>query len=104
MLNTLFNVVKEVLTSPNYLEWADNMEAYLQSNGQWSPITKTKPSTSSDANKAESWDNTNTHAMGSIKLCLAPSIRTAIATKTTVKQIWDYLKEMYSKPGIPTVY
>ena len=29
MLNTLFNAVKEVLTGPNYLKWADNMEAYL---------------------------------------------------------------------------
>ena len=104
MLNTLFNAVKEVLTGPNYLEWADNMEAYLQLNSQWSPMTKTKPSTSSDADKAKSWDDTNTHAMGSIKLCLTPSICTAVAAKTMVKQIWDYLKEMYGKPSIPTIY
>ena len=104
MSSTLFNAVKEVLTGPNYLKWADNMEAYLQSNGQWSPMTKTKPSASSDADKAESWDDTNTHAMGSIKLHLAPSIHTAIAAKTVAKQIWDYLKETYGKPGIPTVY
>ena len=104
MSNTLFNTVKEVLTGPNYLEWANNMEAYLQSNSQWSPMTKTKPSASSDADKAESWDDTNTRAMGSIKLHLTPSICTAIAAKTMAKQIWDYLKETYSKPGIPTVY
>ncbi|PIL37759.1 hypothetical protein GSI_01453 [Ganoderma sinense ZZ0214-1] len=97
-----------VLTGPNYLQWAPKMQAFLQTTGRWmQPMTKTCPTlvaTPSNQDKADAWNEDDTAARGSIRLRVDDSIGTAIDSKTTAKQVWDYLKDTYGKPGIPVVY
>ncbi|PIL36551.1 hypothetical protein GSI_00240 [Ganoderma sinense ZZ0214-1] len=97
-----------VLTGPNYLQWALKMQAFLQTTGRWmQPMTKTCPTlvaTPSNQDKVDTWNEDNTAARGSIRLHVDDSIGTAIDSKTTAKQVWDYLKDTYGKPGIPVVY
>ncbi|PIL25415.1 hypothetical protein GSI_13305 [Ganoderma sinense ZZ0214-1] len=90
-----------VLTGPNYLQWAPKMQAFLQTTGRWmQPMTKTCPT----LDKVDAWNEDDTAARGSIRLHVDDSIGTAIDSKTTAKQVWDYLKDTYGKPGIPVVY
>ncbi|PIL33227.1 hypothetical protein GSI_04677 [Ganoderma sinense ZZ0214-1] len=97
-----------VLTGPNYLQWAPKMQAFLQTTGHWmQPMTKTCPTlvaTPSNQDKVDAWNEDDTAARGSIRLRVDDSIGTAIDSKTTAKQVWDYLKDTYGKPGIPVVY
>ncbi|PIL35266.1 hypothetical protein GSI_01991 [Ganoderma sinense ZZ0214-1] len=97
-----------VLTGPNYLQWAPKMQAFLQTTGRWmQPMTKTCPTlvaTPSNQDKVDAWNEDDTAARGSIRLHVDDSIGTAIDSKTTAKQVWDYLKDTYGKPGIPVVY
>ncbi|PIL35012.1 hypothetical protein GSI_02799 [Ganoderma sinense ZZ0214-1] len=97
-----------VLTGPNYLQWAPKMQAFLQTTGRWmQPMTKTCPTlvaTPSNQDKVDAWNEDDTAARGSIRLRVDDSIGTAIDSKTTAKQVWDYLKDTYGKPGIPVVY
>ncbi|PIL28157.1 transporter [Ganoderma sinense ZZ0214-1] len=97
-----------VLTGPNYLQWAPKMQAFLQTTGRWmQPMTKTCPTlvaTPSNQDKVDAWNEDDTAARGSIRLRVDDSIGTAINSKTTAKQVWDYLKDTYGKPGIPVVY
>ncbi|PIL32970.1 hypothetical protein GSI_05088 [Ganoderma sinense ZZ0214-1] len=51
--------------------------------------------------KVDAWNEDDTAARGSIRLRVDDSIGTAIDSKTTAKQVWDYLKDTYGKPGIP---
>ncbi|PIL37003.1 hypothetical protein GSI_00695 [Ganoderma sinense ZZ0214-1] len=94
-----------VLTGPNYLQWAPKMQAFLQTTGRWmQPMTKTCPTlvaTPSNQDKVDAWNEDDTAARGSIRLRVDDSIGTAIDSKTTAKQVWDYLKDTYGKPGIP---
>lgn len=102
MSSALFNAVSQVLSGPNYLEWAQAMESYLKAQGQWKVFTKTKPTT--PAEKVEEWEEADLKAQGNLLLRLAPSINTAVTGKSTAKEIWDYLKDTYGKPGVPIVY
>ena len=50
------------------------------------------------------WDEHNKKALGNITLWVSPSIQTAISHLTTVKKVWDHLKENYSAPSIWNTY
>ena len=43
-------------------------------------------------------------ALSDITLRVSPSIQTAIADLTTVKEVWDHLKENYGAPSISSTY
>ena len=107
MSNNLTNLVP-LLTGPNYLQWVPKMEAYLQTTGRWTkPMTKACPTLAADSSnedKVDGWNENATAARGSIRLRVDDSIGTAIDSKTTAKEVWDYLKDTYGKPGIPIVY
>ena len=68
------------------------MHAYLQSIGTWWTIHEARPAANTKA-----WDSNNEKAMGTIILCCTASIKIQVAEKTTVKQIWDLLKESYDQ-------
>ena len=101
MSNALYNAVTNNLDGPNYLVWVQTMQSYLMSQGQWQVITKSPPA---DADERKVWDDKDLQARGNIRLRLAQSIITAVQSKTTAKDVWDYLKTTYGSPGVPIVY
>ena len=98
-MSSSLTTVTTVLTGANYREWHVSMCAYLQSTGTWWTIREARP-----AADAESWDGDNEKAMGTITLhCTAP-IKTQVAEKTTTKQIWDLLKDLYGQPSVGSAH
>ncbi|KIM60168.1 hypothetical protein SCLCIDRAFT_67111, partial [Scleroderma citrinum Foug A] len=51
-----------------------------------------------------SWDEHNEKALSNITLQVSPSIQVAISHLTTVKEVWEHLKENYSTPSIGNTY
>ena len=88
-----------VLTGANYHEWHVPMRAYLQSTGTWWTVCDARP-----AVDAESWDGNNEKVMGTITLRCTTPIKTQVAEKTTAKQIWDLLKELYGQPSVGSAH
>ena len=88
-----------VFTSSNWQQWHTAMQAYLRAQGQWFVYSTAQPT-----NEHNSWDEHNEKALGNITLQVSPSIQTAISHLTTVKEVWDHLKEKYSAPSIRNAY
>ncbi|KIM61335.1 hypothetical protein SCLCIDRAFT_25962 [Scleroderma citrinum Foug A] len=73
--------------------------AYLRAQSQWFVFGTPCP-----ADETESWDKHNEKVLSNITLHVSPSIQTTIADLTTVKEVWDHLKENYGTPSISSAY
>ena len=100
MSNALMQLVP-VLDGSNYDVWAPLADAYISAQGHASVFTRTCPA-SGDAKTA--WEDTNLKAKGIILLRVSASIAGKISSKDTAKEMWDYLKTEYGKPGLPVIY
>ena len=99
MSSSSLTTVTTVLTGANYRKWHVSMCAYLQSTGTWWTICEARP-----AIETESWDGNNKKAMGTITLCCTAPIKIQVVEKTTVKEIWDLLKELYGQPSVGSAH
>ena len=54
--------------------------------------------------KLDKFEEADSKAKGSIKLCLHQTIASQIKTEKTVKEIWDKLADTYGKPGPSMAY
>ena len=88
-----------VFTSSNWQQWHTAMQAYLRAQGQWFVFGTAHPT-----DKTESWDKHNEKALSNITLRISPSIQVTIAHLTTVKEVWEHLKENYGTPSIRNAY
>ena len=88
-----------VFTGSNWQQWHTAMQAYLRAQGQWFIYGTARPDDEHD-----SWDEHNEKALSNITLQVSPSIQTAISHLSTVKEVWDHLKENYSAPSIGSTY
>ena len=88
-----------VFTGSNWQQWHTAMQAYLRAQGQWFIYGAAQP-----ADKHNSWDKHNEKALGNITLQVSSLIQTAISHLTTVKEVWDHLKENYGAPSIRNPY
>ena len=88
-----------VFTGSNWQQWHTTMQAYLQAQGQWFVYSNVCP-----ANDTDIWDENTEKALGNITLRLTPSIQVAVADLTTVKEVWDHLKENFGTPSIGSAY
>ena len=105
MSGALYNAVPNAFDGRNYLEWAQPMQSYLMAQGQWIVITGSRPTPTTDnADAVKDWDDADIKAQGNIRLRLAPSVISAVSSKTTAKEIWTHLESTYGKPGVPAVY
>ena len=88
-----------VFTGSNWQQWHTAMQAYLRAQGQWFVFGTAHP-----ADEPESWDEHKEKALGNITLHVSPSIQVTIAHHTTVKEVWEHLKENMVPPvlGMPT--
>ena len=98
MSNALDKMVL-VFTGSNWQQWHTTMQAYLRAQGQWFIYGTAQP-----ADEHDSWDKHNEKALSNITLWVSPSIQTAISHLTTVKEVWDHLKENYGAPSIGNTY
>ena len=88
-----------VFTSSNWQQWHTTMQAYLRAQGQWFVYGTAQP-----ADEHDLWYEHNEKALGNITLRVSPLIQTAISHLTTVKEVWDHLKENYGTPSIGNTY
>ena len=103
MSSALYNAVTAALTGPNYLEWAQSMQSFLMAQGQWHVIV-TSPPAATEADALKAFQADDLRAQGYIRLRIAPTIITAIQTKTSAADMWTHLKDTYGKPGVPVIY
>ncbi|KAF5347197.1 hypothetical protein D9758_011078 [Tetrapyrgos nigripes] len=96
--NVLMTTVP-VFAGVDFNIWADILVAWLQATGLSSVLRSDRP----DDAEAD-WDEKNDKAMGSIKLRLSPPVRQKTLGMTTAKEIWDFLKKTYGKPGVSAIY
>ncbi|KAF5346565.1 hypothetical protein D9758_013455 [Tetrapyrgos nigripes] len=122
--NVLMTTVP-VFAGVDFNIWADILVAWLQATGLSSVLRTDRPddaevSTASPLSaedaaaqseaitaaqkKQADWDEKNDKAMGSIKLRLSPPVRQKTLGMTTAKEIWDFLKKTYGKPGVSAIY
>ncbi|KAJ2982830.1 hypothetical protein NUW54_g10701 [Trametes sanguinea] len=102
MSNSLQNLVP-ILDGSNYHRWADLMKAYLQQQQVWFvvelPDGITAPTLAEDGsnqNDVIAWTQMQSKALGSIHLRLNDEVAKVVKDKTTAKEVWDELKELYS--------
>ena len=88
-----------VFTGSNWQQWHTTMQAYLRAQGQWFVYSTTCPNKEHDT-----WDKHNEKVLGNITSCVSPSIQVAISHLTTVKEVWEHLKENYGTPSIGNAY
>ena len=88
-----------IFTGSNWQQWCTAMQAYLRAQGQWFVYGTAHPNEDHDT-----WDKHNEKALGNITLQVSPSIQVAVLHLTTVKEVWDHLKENYSAPSIGSAY
>ena len=109
MSNALMTTVPS-LDGTNYRQWALLMEAYLQSQGQWTACTNGKPTlvTAADSSnnqaKLDEWDENNVKVLGNIKLRLSISIRNSQSTETLTKDLWEALSNNYRQLALGSIH
>ena len=77
--------------------WKMQMEDYLYQKDLWKPLegkTKNQGSMSNDE-----WDLLDRKALGSIRLCLAPSVAFNITKAKTTEDLMKTLVTLYEKPS-----
>ena len=102
MSSALYQAVPNVLSGPNYLEWAQGMKSYLMAQAMWHVIITSQPAAAADDRK--DWDAKNVQAIGILRLHITTSILSAVDTKDTAVAMWKHFQDNYGKPGIPIVY
>ena len=50
------------------------------------------------------WVKANDMALGTITLCLSPALQQRLPSGQTAKDLWDWLKNQFATPSIPTCY
>ncbi|KAF5345050.1 hypothetical protein D9758_010468 [Tetrapyrgos nigripes] len=125
MSSNILMTTVPVFAGVDFNIWADILVAWLQATGLSSVLRSDRPddaevSTASPLSaedaaaqseaitaaqkKQADWDEKNDKAMGSIKLRLSPPVRQKTLGMTTAKEIWDFLKKTYGKPGVSAIY
>ena len=76
MSSSLTTLVPTLNGASNYQEWAALMKSFLQSQGKWRLMNKTRPAKveGEDSEAVDNWDDNNDQAIGSIRLRLSPNI------------------------------
>ena len=80
----------------NFQLWKMQMEDYLYQKDLWKPLegkTKNQGSMSNDE-----WDLLDRKTLGSIRLCLAPSVEFNITKEKTIEDLMKTLATLYEKP------
>ena len=88
-----------VFTGSNWQQWCTTMQAYLRAQVQWFIYSTAHPN-----EDHSTWDEHNKKALSNITLQVSPLIQVAILHLTTVKEVWDHLKENYGTPSIRSTY
>jgi hypothetical protein len=125
MTSQLTALVPTLNGSGNYQEWSTQMKAYLQSQGAWRVLIKecpnpTKTTTPVESGSGESqsitmmestndaeiekWEDTNSKAVGCMRLRLHPSISYKHNALEKAGELWETLKEEYGAPGKSAIY
>jgi hypothetical protein len=117
MSNALTTLVP-ILDGSNYLIWAHQMKAFLQSMELWEmtnneipfplPVipagaTQAPPADDAMIELQNQWIKQSNHALGNMMLCLTPPIQEQITNKSTPES-WEYLAMTYSTPTLSTIY
>jgi hypothetical protein len=117
MSNTLTTLVP-ILDSSNYLVWACQMKAYLQSMELWEmtnnevpfPLpalpagaTQAPPPNDAMIELQNQWIKQSNRALGNMMLHLTLPIQEQITNKSTPES-WEYLATTYGTPTLSTVY
>ena len=85
----------ENLNGKKFQLWKIQMEDYLYQKDLWQPLEgKTKTTMS-----YEDWDILDRKALGSIRLCLAPSLAFNITKAKTIEELMQTLVKLYEKPS-----
>ena len=94
-----------VFDGSNFLEWAAQMQGYLQLKGWWCIVngTITCPVTGTVAADEVAWDNADEMAIGAIMLKLAYTLRTGMVTATSALT-WTALHTTFAHTGVSAVY
>ena len=98
-MSSTLNKMVLVFTGSNWQQWCTAMQAYLRAQGQWFIYGTARPDEDHDT-----WDEHNEKALSNITLWVSPLIQVAISHLTTIKEVWDHLKENYSTPSIGNAY
>ena len=87
----------EKLNDQNHQLWKMQMEDYLYQKDLWWPLKgkAKKEATMSD----EDWDILDRKALGTIRLCLAPSVAFNITEAKTTEALMTALAKLYEKPS-----
>ena len=114
MSSTLQNLVPLLDGANTYLAWELAMQSYLEAQGLWRYMLRGPPSAiSADVkgdklksyeDKLDKFEEADSKAKGSIKLCLHQTIASQIKAEKTAKEIWDKLADTYGKPGPSMAY
>ena len=110
-----------VLDGTNYQQWAAQMQSYLMSQGQRKCVIKTAPGLIEKEEEADeatgkeakvvtnqdvldAWEETNSKAVGNIRLCLHHTIGYQYNTEESTQALWQALAKKYGSPGIQRMY
>ena len=114
MSSTLQTLVPLLDGANTYPAWESAMQSYLEVQGLWRYMLKGAPTSPAADTKAEDlkyydeklnkFEEADSKAKGSIKLCLHSSITSQIKSEKTAKEIWDNLAKMYGMPGPSMAY
>lgn len=103
-----------VLDGSNYLQWADQIEAYFMANDLWSVVIGNYPQPTELAigtdeeiaanhKEREDWMSKNHRALGNLRLRIAPTLHHTIKGKSAA-EAWQTLKDTYGKPGPSVIF
>jgi hypothetical protein len=97
------------------------MQSYLMSQGQWKCVAKAPPTliektrkgdkTTEEESKVvtnqdalDTWEETNSKAVGNICLCLHHTIGYQYNTEESAKKLWNMLANKYRSPRMQHMY
>jgi hypothetical protein len=120
MASILLNIVP-VLNSTNGVLWSESIDIFVMSEGRRQVFTKARPTIPSpthdnngnvnnqdDIDKAtttqEDWDYNNECVMGYIHLCIFSDVAQLVKGKSSMKEMWDSLKEGHSHQTLANAY
>ncbi|KAF5328919.1 hypothetical protein D9758_018313 [Tetrapyrgos nigripes] len=125
MSSNILMTTVPVFAGVDFNIWADILLAWLQATGLSSVLSSDRPSDAEVSTvsplsaedtaaqveaitaarkKQADWDEKNDKAIGSIKLRLSPPVCQKTLRMTTAKEIWNFLKKTYGKPGVSAIY
>lgn len=102
MSSTLSTIPK--LNGVNYKCWAQDMEAYLRATGIWHKSMAGTTATPEEEEAMDKWDENDDQTLGSICLCIEPSISATFQAYNTGKELWDALKAKYEAASLASAF